>query len=159
MQDPSNPWGPLTGTTTVAVGGTASITGSLTGTSTVAVANTPAVTISGTATTTEPNVNAAAGSASTQDVNIQQLGAANLNTNQVACGTTATVIAAARTARQTITIENMGTGTIYVGGTAVTTSAGMLLPPLQGASITLLTTAAIDCIATATSTISYDETY
>jgi len=159
MQDPSNPWGPLTGTTTVAVGGTASITGSLTGTSTVAVANTPAVTISGTATTTEPNVNSNAGSVSTQVVGIQQIGAGTLGTGQVACGTTATVIVAARAARQLLYIENVGTGTVFIGGTAVTTAGGMLLPPIQGANMTIPTTTAVDCIATATDTISYMEVY
>lgn len=159
LQDPTNPWGPLTGTTTVAVSGTVPITGVLTGTSTVAVANTPAVTISGTATTTEPNVNANPGAASTQDVNVQSIGAVTVGTGQITCGTTATVLVASRATRQVVIIENVGTGTTFIGGVSVTTAGGMLIPPIQGASITLPTTAAIDCIGPANDVVSYIELY
>ena len=143
---------------TVAVSGTVPITGVLTGTSTVAVANTPAVTISGTATTTEPNVNANPGAASTQDVNIQQIGAGTLGTGQVACGTVATVLIASRAVRQTVTFVNLSTNTVFIGGTAVTTAGGL---PLLGsaASISVPSSAAFDCIASATSTLAYIETY
>ena len=146
------------GTVTSVPSGTQAITGVLTGTSTVAVANTPAVTISGTATVTQPSVSANAGTAATQVLNIQQLGAATIGTGQVACGTTATTLVSSRSTRQTLTIVNMSTNTVFIGGTAVTTAGGM---PLLGsaASIALPSGAAFDCIASSTSTLAYIETY
>jgi hypothetical protein len=73
----------------------------------------------------------------------------------VACGTTATVIAAARATRQTITIVNISTATVYIGGTGVTVAAGYPLYPLListtaangEAAITIPSGAAVDCIA------------
>jgi hypothetical protein len=148
------PWFVSPGTSTFPVSGTlTAIPGA--GTSTVLVA--------GTATVFENVVTSTQGTVAAQVLNIQQIGGTAINTGQIACGTVATVLAATRAARQTITIENLGTGTVFIGGVAVTTAGGMLLPPLQGASITLPTTAAIDCIATATSAtqgeISFIETF
>jgi hypothetical protein len=77
------------------------------------------------------------------------VGAAAIAENVVAVGTTSTLIAAARTGvpgtgRVSITIVNTAQATsLCVGNTGVTTSNGMCLPAIAGASITLNTTAAI----------------
>lgn len=64
--------------------------------------------------------------------------AANFTPAQVSVTGTATLIVAARTGRASVTILNTGATAIYLGPTSgVTTSNGMLLPGVAGASITL----------------------
>lgn len=95
------------------------------------------------------------------------VGAAALATNHVSCPiTTETSIVSARTGaagtgRASVTITNMtGTQVVDIGNTGVTTGSGIELPPIQGASITLNTTAAIHCIATtAAQTMTFVESY
>jgi len=80
--------------------------------------------------------------------------------------TTATQIVAARTGaagtgRGLFIIENIGTTPMYCGPTSsVTTSNGLLLPGILGASITIATTSAVYCIAASgTGAVSYAELY
>jgi hypothetical protein len=63
--------------------------------------------------------------------------AANIAPNQVSIATTATLIAAARPGRQTITVEQLGATAVYLGGAGVTTGTGAWLPGVAGSSITL----------------------
>ena len=93
------------------------------------------------------------------------VGAANIATGQISVGSTATLIAAARTGapgtgRVDITIVNWSTVDVFLGGSGVTTSNGMKLPGVLGASITITVTSAIyGIVATGTESISYIETY
>lgn len=73
--------------------------------------------------------------------------ASNINkafkTAQATVATTATPIVAARAGRDTVIIENSGTTAVYLGNSTVTTSTGLLLPGVLGASISLETTDAV----------------
>jgi len=96
---------------------------------------------------------------------VEQQGSAAFAATQVSCASTATSFLSARTgasgtARISATIENTGTTAVYVGASGVTTSTGMLLPGIVGASLTINTTAALYCIvATGTETVTVLETY
>ena len=84
----------------------------------------------------------------------------NLAVGQVSVGTTATSIASSRTARRNITVVNHGTTDVILGGSGVTTSTGLLLPGIKGASATLTTTGALyGIVGSGTQTVSYAETY
>ncbi len=93
------------------------------------------------------------------------VGAATTTINQIAVQSSATLIAAARTGaigtgRVSITVTNTATTAVYIGTTSgVTSSNGMFLAPIAGASLTLDTTSAIYGIASGPETITYAETY
>ena len=84
---------------------------------------------------------------------------------QASCGTTATLIVAARTGaigtgRVNAFVENGGTVAVYVGGSGVTPTTGLLLPGTVGASLSIPTTAALYCVvASGTEPVSAMETY
>lgn len=85
---------------------------------------------------------------------------ATMTPAQVSVGATATLIAALRSGRNSITVENTGTTAIYLGGSGVTTSTGVLLPGVLGASITLNYSGALYGITTTGSqTVSEYELY
>ena len=71
----------------------------------------------------------------------------NLNSNfvtaQATVGTTATLIVAQRSGRDTVVIENTGTTDVYLGNASVTTSNGLLLPGTVGAAVSLEPTDAV----------------
>ena len=73
--------------------------------------------------------------------------ASNINkafkTAQATVATAATLIVAARAGRDTVIIENSGTTAVYIGDSTVTTSTGLLLPGVLGASVALETTDAV----------------
>jgi hypothetical protein len=83
----------------------------------------------------------------------------NTNTGQVSCGTTATIVAAAR-GRNAITIKNP-TGasvSIYIGGPAVTTSTGLSID--AAAAMTLQPfNGAVYCVAASAQTVSFLESF
>jgi hypothetical protein len=116
-------------------------------------------------TVCNPNGAAAPGSASPVTPSNQPIGAAAFAATQVSCASTATSILAARTGvagtgRVSATITNTTTTAIYIGGSGVTTGTGSLLPGIVGASLTINTTAAIDCIVTTgTATVTALETF
>jgi hypothetical protein len=84
----------------------------------------------------------------------------NFTPAQVSVGTSATLIAAARTGRQLLTIVNTTTTAIYLGGSGVTTSTGHLLPGVVGASLTIPYTGAMyGVVASSTATVTEAETY
>lgn len=89
-------------------------------------------------------------------------GAPNLATTQVSVTTSDTSVAAARALRRSITVQQItGTQQVFCSQTTATTSNGILLPAVVGASFTLNTTSAIRCItATGSSqTVAVAETY
>lgn len=116
---------------------------------------------------TNTNPNGAATVASSTAVNLSNMpvAAAAVSTNQITVGATATLIVPARTGlagsgRVSTTIVNPGATNIYIGGSGVTTSTGMLLPGISGANMTLTTTAAIyGIVASSTATVSEFELY
>lgn len=89
-----------------------------------------------------------------------QVGQVNFGPSQVSCSTTATLILAQRTNRALATVENSGTTDVFLGGSGVTTSTGLLLPGTKGASANFATQAALYCIvASGTQTVTAAETY
>jgi hypothetical protein len=57
--------------------------------------------------------------------------------------TTATLIVAQRSGRDTVVVENTGTTDVYLGNSTVTTTSGLLLPGVIGASVAIETTDAV----------------
>lgn len=87
-------------------------------------------------------------------------GAANLATAQVTATTTATVIAASRATRRSVTVVNGGTTNVYLGTTGVSTTSGVLLLGSTGAAVTFAVTGTISGIVTSGSqSVSYFEEY
>lgn len=84
-------------------------------------------------------------------------GGTDLSTGQVSVGTTATKICdAAPGARQTITIVNDSTVDVFLGGSGVTTSTGVLLAGTKGQTLTLSFSGALyGIVGTGTETVSY----
>lgn len=67
----------------------------------------------------------------------------SFKTAQATIATTATVIVASRVGRDTVIIENSGTTAVYLGNSSVTTTTGLLLPGVLGASVSIETTDAV----------------
>jgi hypothetical protein len=89
-------------------------------------------------------------------------GGGTIATGQVAVDTTAggTVIAAARATRRRIVIVNHGTTDVYIGVSGLTTSTGMLLIGIAGASVHLETAAAVyGIVGSGNQTVSFVEEY
>lgn len=91
----------------------------------------------------------------------QEPGARSIATAQVTVAATATQVAIARTGRLSVTIQNHGTTAAYCGASSsVTTATGFRLPGVDGASITIPTSATVYCIvAAATQAVSVLESY
>lgn len=84
----------------------------------------------------------------------------SLSATQVTVGTTATKVCGARATPRKVTFVNLGTTDVFLGGSAVTTSNGVLLVGTKGASLTLETSADIYAIVTAaTQAISVAEVF
>ncbi len=87
---------------------------------------------------------------------VQIAAGATLNTGQLAVTTTAAQVVGQNLNRYSVVITNTGTTTVYLGGSAVTTTTGQALP--AGQSITFRTTVAIYAIAAGTgNTLTYAE--
>lgn len=87
-------------------------------------------------------------------------GLSTLATAQVSVAATATVIAAARTGRSQVTVTNLGTTDVFLGGSGVTTTTGILLTGTKGASVTLTFAGALyGIVATGTQSVSVAETF
>ena len=85
---------------------------------------------------------------------------ANFAPAQVTVAATATLISAARAARQVLIVVQTTTTPIYLGGSGVTTSTGHLLPGVVGASIAIPFTGALyGIVATSTALVTVAETY
>jgi hypothetical protein len=84
----------------------------------------------------------------------------NFQTNQATVAATATLIIAARRGRDTVVIENHGTTPVYLGHSGVTTTTGLLLPGVVGASVAIETTEAIyGIVASGTQVVSAIENF
>ena len=91
---------------------------------------------------------------------VQQIGTPTFSTNQVAVGTTGTLVVAARAGRQSVTLTSLTAVAYYVGNAmGVTTGTGFPIPAAAGASITLATSAAVYAVGASAVTIGYVETY
>lgn len=87
-------------------------------------------------------------------------GGGTIATAQTTVAATATLISAARSTRNSITITNHGTTDVFIGLAGVTTTTGILLQGVKGTSITLITTAAVyGIVAAATQVVSSVEVY
>ena len=88
------------------------------------------------------------------------IGSGNIATGQVSVSNSPTQIVAARANRASVTIVNEGTTDIYIGGSSVTTSTGVLLVGIKGAAIRMDTTVEVYGITSSGSqTVSYEEEY
>lgn len=84
----------------------------------------------------------------------------NFTPGQATIGTTPTLIAAARSGRQSITVTNTGTTAVYLGGSGVTTTTGAYLPGVVGATITIPFSGALyGIVASGTQLVTEYETY
>lgn len=93
-------------------------------------------------------------------VRVSNTAAGSIVTGQVTVASTATQIAAERSARKGIVIINNGTSDVYIGTSGVTTSNGLLLLGVKGASIVMETTAAVyGIVASGTNDVTYMEIY
>lgn len=86
-------------------------------------------------------------------------GSASIATSQVAVGTTATQIVAARAGRLAVTVTMLGAGDLFLGTASVTTANGTLLLGTKGSSVTLPTQAAVFGIGAAGQSVSVLETF
>lgn len=86
-------------------------------------------------------------------------GAATFATNQIAVGTSATQVVAARAGRMAVTITMLGAGDLYLGAAAVTIANGTLLLGTKGSSVTIPTQAAVFGIGAAGQSVSFIETF
>lgn len=94
------------------------------------------------------------------DDSLDVAGSETIGTGQASVATTETAVVAARNNRHAVMIINHGTTAVYLGPTGLTTSTGVLLAGVVGASITIPTQAAIfGVVASGTQTVSYVELY
>ena len=85
---------------------------------------------------------------------------ANFTPFQVSVGTTATLLAAARTGRQSITIINPAAVVLCYGNTGVTITTGECLPAIVGAARTIQFTGALYAVfASSSATVPGSESY
>lgn len=98
----------------------------------------------------------------TETIPVYLAGAGGLATAQVTVVSTAggTLVAAARAGRRSVTVTNNGTIAVSLGGSGVTTSTGVVLPGVVGASVTFLFSGNLYGIAaSATDSVSVAELY
>lgn len=86
-------------------------------------------------------------------------GSGVIATGQVAVTTSATLVAAARAGRKSITISSTSAVVFYVGAAGVTTGTGLYVAGAAGATVTLDTSAAVYAIGASAVTLSYLENY
>jgi len=84
-------------------------------------------------------------------------GGQTIATGQAAVGTTSTLVVAARSGRQKVTLTPTTSTVYYIGATGVTASTGLYVA--AGAAITLDTAAAVYAVGSAALTVSYIEYY
>jgi hypothetical protein len=83
-----------------------------------------------------------------------------LAAGQISAGTTATLVAAARPNRRSLTIINGGTTDVFLGPTGVTVANGFLLAGVKGQSVTIATAAAVYAVVgTGSQTVSFAESF
>lgn len=81
-------------------------------------------------------------------------------TAQATIATTPTLILAQRAGRDAVIVEQTGTTAVYIGASDVTTSTGLLLPGVVGASVSIETTDAVyGVVASGTQVVCAIETF
>lgn len=91
---------------------------------------------------------------------VQQIGTPSFAANQIAVGTTGTLVVAARAGRQAVTLTSLTAVAYAVGpGAGVTTATGFPVPAVAGASVTIQTSAAVYAVGASAVTIGYLETF
>lgn len=89
-------------------------------------------------------------------VPIEPLGSPDVATNQVTVADTATLIRAADPRRRGLLIVNHGTTAVFVGDSTVTTTTGLLLAGVVGASVSVPTKGAVyGVVASGSQVVSY----
>lgn len=117
----------------------------------------PSVTADGSTKTVGANGTSAATAANPAPT--RDYGSASIATSQVAVGTSATQIVAARSGRLAVTVTMLGAGDIFLGASGVTVSNGTLLLGTKGSSVTVPTQAALFGIGAAGQSVSVLETF
>ena len=89
------------------------------------------------------------------------IGARYIASTQVSVGTSPTLISPARATRRSVLLVNVGgSSKVYFGNTTVSTAAGSYLPAVDGASLSVPTTAEIwAVVASSTQNVSALEVY
>lgn len=90
---------------------------------------------------------------------VQIGGSGVIATGQVAVTTSDTLVCAARAGRNSVTISSASAVAFYVGATGVTSSTGLYVAAVAGASITLDTAAAVYAVGASNLTLTYIENY
>lgn len=90
-----------------------------------------------------------------QGLSVVNRGGGSIATGQVSVTTSSTLVVAARTARQKVTITPTSSTVFYVGNAGVTTTTGLYVA--AGAAITLDTSAAIYAVGASALTVSFVE--
>lgn len=117
----------------------------------------PSVTADGSTKTVGANGTSAA--TASNPAPTRDYGSASIATSQVAVGTSATQIVAARSGRLAVTVTMLGAGDIFLGASGVTVSNGTLLLGNKGSSVTVPTQAALFGIGAAGQSVSVLETF
>lgn len=113
----------------------------------------------GTAGTPNSNVQTVQGITNGTPQNTISRGGTSMATGQISVTTTATLIAAARTNRQRITVSVTTAVACAFGNTGVTTATGFPLTATAGASYTIDTSAALYGVCASAATVGYMETF
>ena len=119
------------------------------------------VPVSGTITVSSITNALPAGTNNVGDVDVASItGTGSLANNQVSVTTTSDTVVAARAGRRALLIVQHGTTDVYLGTGTVTTTNGVLLKGVAGASISIPTAAAVNgIVASGTQTVSYLEVF
>jgi len=91
---------------------------------------------------------------------VQQIGTPSFAVGQIAVGTSGTLVVAARTGRQAVTLTSLTAVAYSVGNTVgVTTASGFPIQAVAGAGVTIQTSAAVYAVGASAVTIGYVETF
>jgi monoamine oxidase len=91
---------------------------------------------------------------------VTDVASTNWSTSQVSVGSTPTLIAAARNGRNAVVVTNVGTTTVYLGGSSVSTSTGAYLAGAVGAAKVVPYSGAVYAVvAVGTQTVTVEELY
>lgn len=91
---------------------------------------------------------------------LENAGGTELAASQVTVGTSPTLLVARRSPRGSVTVINLGTVDVWLGGSGVTATTGILLAGVKGQTVTLSTSAAVYAVVgTGTQAVSVAEVF
>lgn len=91
---------------------------------------------------------------------VREVGTPNFATNQIAVGTSGTLVVAARAGRKSVTLISTTAVAYYVGSTVgVTAANGFPVQPVAGAGLTIFSAAAVYAVGASALTVGYLENY